>query len=115
MNGLIADGVWVQGIYGVLLFFGALAMYLNRPKAPPPANSSSTRSIISGIGAGWTEVEATERFLAMIERCTKSLETLADKKQNEVTEKLDELLRQLKETERANEHRESVKDDPRRR
>jgi len=93
----IDANLWVQGLYGVLLFFGAVAMYLNSRQRP--SNTQRVDSVVAGVGVGFVERETSERLIEAAERIAVATETLADRRQASIDEKLDALLDQLQQAE----------------
>lgn len=106
----IDANLWVQGLYGILLFFGAVAMYLNSRQRP--STTQRVDSVVAGVGVGFIERETSERLVDAAERIAVATETLADRRQASIDEKLDVLLDRLQQAEeRGGRHRQRATDD----
>jgi ABC-type Na+ transport system ATPase subunit NatA len=87
-----------MGIYGVLLFFSAVAMYINRRPAEPPKQQID--AVTAGIGMGFVDRVTTDRMLTALERIAVAVEKTYDLRQAHMDEKMDQLLERLEESER---------------
>jgi len=84
----IPPEVWIAAIYGGLLLLAGVGRYLTRKKeAPKPPDS-----MLAAIGLEFGTREQGERVIAELKRIA---DTLADKKQHEIDDKLDELLERM--------------------
>jgi hypothetical protein len=88
----LSSAEWVQGLYGVMLFFGAVALYMTRPKPSP----KHTDPVLAGVGLGLADHDQAERAIDALDRIADSLAVLADRRQASMEGKLDSLLSRLK-------------------
>lgn len=85
----IPPEVWIAAIYGGLLLLAGVGRYLTRKKDAP---AKAPDSMLAAIGLEFGTREQGERLIAELKRIA---DTLADKKQNEMDDKLDELLERM--------------------
>ncbi|GAB5506702.1 MAG: hypothetical protein Rhirs2KO_18650 [Rhizobiaceae bacterium] len=81
-----------QGVVGLLTVLGAVGVYLRTRQKPPPSEGA----VVSGIGVGLIEREQAERLIRVLERIAVSVETMADRRQNDMQETLHDIAEQLK-------------------
>lgn len=93
--------------------------YFRKP-ATPPASASGT-VITAAMGMGWLEKDQAERLLALGEKTAKqqermahALETLADKRTNEMKDAIEELMDVMREKEKRIRDLEGMRARPRR-
>lgn len=90
MESLLAElPEWARGVFYIVLAVGGAILFLHsKSKSAPPALSPSMASIGMELG----NKEQTERLVAAVVRIG---DILADKKQHEMDDKLDELLERM--------------------
>jgi hypothetical protein len=87
----LSSAEWVQGLYGVMLFFGAVALYMTRPK---PSQGRSD-PVLAGVGLGLSDHAQAERAIDALESIARDMRTLADTRVAGMDQKLDALLSKL--------------------
>lgn len=90
--------VWFQvGGIAAALLAGAAGYFWTRMwgKQPQPPG----HPVLTGIGMAIGDRDQAERQIVMLERIAKALEVIADRRQHDMQETLDELVEQLKQKE----------------
>lgn len=80
------------GVVGAIVVLGAIGQYLRTRQQAPRTGLDPSLQV---IGADLGNREQMERLIVVVTRVAVALETIADRKQSEMGEKLDELLEQL--------------------
>lgn len=80
-------GIIAAILAGVAGYFGRSLIGKEPPKADP---------VLTGIGLALGDKEQTERLLAVLERMANALEAMADRKQADMHDTLEELLEAVK-------------------
>lgn len=81
--------IWIAALYGGVLLLAAVGRYLS---TRPGANSQAH---ITAMGLA-LDRDQMERGLAYLSRIAKALEAMADKRQADMHETLEEIVEQLK-------------------
>lgn len=81
--------IWIAALYGGVLLLAAVGRYLS---TRPGANSQAN---ITAMGLA-LDRDQMERGLAYLSRIAKSLEAMADKRQADIQETLEQIVDQLK-------------------
>ncbi len=87
-------GVIAAVIFGVAGYFEPKLLNKTPAKVGP---------VIAGIGLALGDREQSERLIEAAQRCAAALEQLADKRQSEIDEKLQELLERIRTSRRRGE------------
>lgn len=88
-------GVLIAAVVAMLAGY-----YGPRVFAKPAGEASRHDPVLTGIGMAFGDKEQQERLISGVERIAKAAETLADQKQADMSEKMDELLQRLEQAER---------------
>lgn len=76
---------------GAVVVVGAIGNYLRTLRERP----RGLDAVVAGVGLGFGDKEQTERVIAVLDRCAKALEALADKRTDEMEEMHKTLLDRL--------------------
>ncbi|QKC83291.1 hypothetical protein [Mesorhizobium sp. NZP2077] len=98
---------------GAVVVVGAVGNYLRTLRERP----RGLDAVVAGVGFGFGDKEQGERVIAVLDRCAKALEALADKRSDEMEEMHRSLLDRLDAQERREEQEEQTprRHPPRRR
>jgi hypothetical protein len=83
--------VWIAGIYSAILFFAVLGRYLLLPKRAMGADP-----VLAGVGLELGTREQIDHLVLQVKRCADALERLADKRQDEIQETLEEIVEEMR-------------------
>ena len=93
--------VWIAGAYGGIITLAAIGRYLTLPKIRRHADP-----VLASVGLELGNREQTERLIAEVHGCRLALETLADKRTDEIEELHRSLLDRMDAQERREEQEE---------
>lgn len=90
---------WTNAGVLVAATIAMLAGYYG-PKVFAKPDAAKHDPVLTGIGLAFGDKDQTERMIGFLERIAKAAEALANHRQAEMTEKMDELLERLEQAER---------------
>jgi hypothetical protein len=79
------------GVVGLLVIFSAVGSYINGRR-----NAHKLDPVTAGVAGGFVDHDLMRQLVDQVKRCADALERLADKKQDEMRETLEEIADELK-------------------
>ncbi len=91
-----SNEVLASAAFFIASVLAALWTYIRKP----PPSPATTSTVITGIGGEFGNRQQMDMLIIEVKRIADALQALSDQKQNDMNEKMDELLERLADAER---------------